>query len=210
MRQLQKLPKPPVLVENEEQWTADYVAAAASGKAKQFERWRHSEIKSTLRVEVQRRCAYCEAFVDDVSFPHVEHIVPKSRHPELAHRWRNMTSACGRCNIAKGEYFDQATPLLDPYEEVALHVVPLGCLMDWTPGSAKGEITVKRLQLNRGDLLEARSRRALELREALERWHTATEPRRSILAEAIRLDVQEGEFPSMATSILEAHGFPAV
>jgi uncharacterized protein (TIGR02646 family) len=209
MRQLQKLRMPAVLAANENQWTADYVAAVARGDARQFERWRHRQIKETLRLEVQKRCAYCEAFVDDVSFPHVEHIVPKSARPELAHRWRNLTSACGRCNTAKGDYYDAATPLLDPYEVIDPHLEILGCLINWALGSTSGEVTVKRLQLNRIDLVLARVRRVMELREALERWHLATDPRRAILGEAIRLDVEEGEYPSVATCLLSAHGFPA-
>lgn len=148
MQNLTKIAKPKVLRDNEAQWTADYVNAIAAGDGSQHEKWRHPEIKKALRDEVKSRCAYCEAFVDDVSFPHVEHIIPKAVAPDLAHRWANLTSACGRCNVAKHDFYDAENGILNPYiDEVAEHIRFLGNLIQWGLGSARGELTVKRLGL---------------------------------------------------------------
>lgn len=209
MRALGKLPKPQVLVANDVAWTDAYVAAVVAGDAKRHEKWRHREIKATLREEVRKRCAYCEAFVDDVAFPHVEHIIPKASHPELAHCWSNLTSACGRCNVAKDDYFSDDYALVNPYvDRVEAHLSAAGAIVHWILGSTRGEVTVKRLDLNRMDLVVARARRLLEIREAVERWHEAEGARRETLEEAIRLDADRGEFPSMVFVYLQSLGLP--
>src|SRR5690554_3471582 len=156
MRQLSKQPKPRVLVANEEVWTSDYVGAPESERTR-YERWRHAEIKAGLQVETGGRCAYCESNIEDVSYPHVEHIRPKSRFPELAHHWSNLTSACAQCNTAKGDYFDEEWPVLNPYEDcVSDHIRFLGDFIDWKLGETRGELTVKKLGLNRLELVRAR------------------------------------------------------
>ena len=91
MRRLTKTPKPLVLVANEEAWTVAYVAAVGTSNEKKCEKWRHPAIKQALHAETSGKCAYCEALMGDVTFPHVEHLIPKALRPELAHTWRNLT-----------------------------------------------------------------------------------------------------------------------
>jgi 5-methylcytosine-specific restriction endonuclease McrA len=209
VRVLTKLDKPQVLRDNETRWTARYVAATGAGDPKPHEKWGHSEIKRVLRDEVKGKCAYCEGYVDDISYPHVEHIVPKTVKPELAHRWENLTSACGRCNIAKGDFYDAADGLLNPYEDpLDAHLVFLGSLISWDLGSVRGELTVRRLRLNRLDLANARANRLDEIREVLERWHDASDPLRGVLADGLRLDAREGEFSRSVLAYLSFFEFP--
>jgi HNH endonuclease len=210
MRSLVKTAKPKVLGDNEEGWTKDYLAAVANGNASDFEKWRHREIKEALREEVKAKCAYCEGFVDDVSYPHVEHIIPKSISPELAHRWNNLTSACARCNLAKLAYYGEGEDrLLNPYtDDLAEHLHFLGSLIQWGLGSGQGEITVRRLKLNRLDLANARAKRLEAIRDLLERWHIAQGSRRVILEDSLRLDAEEGEFSGVVIAYLRAFGFP--
>ncbi len=209
MRKLEKLETPQVLEDNEAMWTANYVAAVASGTPENHEKWRHPEIKATLREELRSKCAYCEGFVEDVSYPHVEHIIPKAVKPELAHRWENLTSACGRCNIAKGDFYDPTHGLLNPYKDVLdAHLVFLGSLISWELGSARGELTVRRLRLNRLDLAHARANRLIEIHRVLGRWHVASDPLRGVLADGLRLDAREGEFSRSVLAYLSSFDFP--
>jgi uncharacterized protein (TIGR02646 family) len=208
MRPLTKVAKPQVLVSNEDTWTAAYAEALPEERPR-HERWRHAEIKAALREELGGKCAYCEALVEDVSFPHVEHIIPKSIRPDLAHRWHNLTSACGRCNIAKGDFFHADRGLLNPYEDdVDAHLMFLGELIHPALGSARGTLTIKKLGLDRLDLVNSRGTRLTAIRDALEAWHAAEEPLKSVLEEGLRLDAQEGEFTRSVTAYLRSFEFP--
>jgi uncharacterized protein (TIGR02646 family) len=209
LKALQKLPKPEILQRREDNWTAEYLEAVNGGTAKDHEHWRHAEIKETLRQELLGKCAYCEGFVEDVSYPHVEHILPKSVKPELAHRWLNLTSACGRCNVNKGEFYSEDAALLNPYvDDVDSHLAFLGYLVDWGLGSERGEVTVRTLDLNRADLASSRAKRLEAMKELLERWNESREPLRNILEDSIRLDAQEGEFSKTVVAYLRSFDFP--
>jgi uncharacterized protein (TIGR02646 family) len=209
VKALVKLQEPSILLERGDEWTEAYVSAIEEGRRDPPERWRHPGIKKTLSEELQGRCAYCESYLEDVSYPHVEHIVPKSLQPELSHHWPNLTSACARCNVAKGDFYHPTDGLLDPYrDDIDGHLVFLGGLVSWLPGSVKGELTIKQLGLNRTELSVARNRRLEDVREMLERWHGAGEPLRTAIADAIRLDVQLGEFSCSVTALLSSFSFP--
>ena len=206
---LKKTTEPPVLSEHGEQWTREYIDAATPAMRRLKEKWRHGEIKRALAEETGAKCAYCEGLTDDVSYPHVEHIQPKSVFPELAHVWTNLTSSCERCNINKGDYYTPERPLLNPYtDDVASHLRPVGAIVDWPSGNEQAEITVRKLQLNRADLVLARARRLEKIRDLLERWNTTTGALRQVLEGTIRLDAAEGEFSSSVLALLESHDFP--
>ena len=208
MRPLVKGPKPGVLARNEDVWTEEYLQADPSERRSK-ERWRHAEIKASLRDELGGRCAYCEGYVEDVSFPHVEHMAPKAKFPELAHRWPNLTSACGVCNIGKGEYWDEDAALLNPYEDaVEDHLSFFGDFVDWRAGSSKGEVTVRKLRLNRIDLVASRLRRIEQVRTLVNEWIAAAGGLRDVLAEAIREDLEGGEFGAAVRAYLLYRGFP--
>jgi hypothetical protein len=162
-----------------------------------------------LERETGTKCAYCEAFVGDVAYAHVEHILPKSRRPELAHSWQNLTCACPRCNGNKADYYQPTLPIVNPYvDNVPAHLVIVGSLVTWRPGDERGEQTVKTLKLGRLELTQRRTDRLLAVREAHERWHAATSPRKEVLEAGIREDALAGEFPSAVVSFLEVLGFP--
>src|SRR5689334_21918786 len=97
MRRLTKTAVPQILAENGPLWTAEYAAAVAGGAAPPS-RWRHPAIIAALATETYRKCAYCEGVISDVSYPHVEHMLPKSARPDLVVDWANLTLACEVCN----------------------------------------------------------------------------------------------------------------
>ncbi|MBF4512923.1 HNH endonuclease [Plantibacter sp. VKM Ac-2885] len=189
-------------------WTRNYVEAAAPDRTTK-ERWRHSQIKDALRVETGDRCAYCEAYVRDVSYDHVEHIRPKTLFPELAHVWTNLTAACAVCNVSKDDYYDSDFPVLNPYtDSPETRLRPIGPLIDWTTGDAQAEISISKLGLNRIELVHSRTRRLLAVRQLLERWRTSSQPLRDVVADAILEDAREGEFPQSVRGFLADQGFP--
>ncbi|MGW4328654.1 HNH endonuclease [Nocardia sp. NPDC004573] len=209
MRRLTKRDKPEVLADNEEQWTTEYVAARHSGVEKKHEKWRHPEIRDALSEETDRKCAYCESFVADVAYPHVEHIIPKAIHPELAHRWANLTWACPVCNSNKGDFYHATNGILNPYEDdIDEHLRFHGDFASSRLGAQRGDVTVTQLKLNRIDLVHARVRRLMHIKEMLERWHIADDPMRGVLESAIRLDAAEGEFTATVEAYLEREDFP--
>ncbi|WP_373425957.1 HNH endonuclease [Clavibacter sp. B3I6] len=208
MRRLRKLDPPRVLVDFGAEWTQNYINASAETRRSQ-EKWRHREIKIRLREETDAKCAYCEGYVEDVSYPHVEHIVPKNYAPALAHEWDNLTSACEQCNTRKGSYFVESLSLLNPYDdEINVRLAPAGAWMDWTKGDSRAELTVMKLGLNRIDLVTSRARRLDHVRALIERWHSSEAPVRAILADVIQEDALSGEFRETVMAMLASHGFP--
>jgi len=136
-------------------------------------------------------------------------MAPKAKFPELAHRWPNLTSACGVCNIGKGEYWDEDAALLNPYEDaVEDHLSFFGDFVDWRAGSSKGEVTVRKLRLNRIDLVASRLRRIEQVRTLINEWIAAAGGLRDVLAEAIREDLEGGEFGAAVRAYLLYRGFP--
>lgn len=209
MRRLRKGPKPPILILHEEEWTTAYVSAYGTPLEKSREKWRHEQIRHGLREEARGRCAYCEALIEDVSFINVDHLIPKSLRPDLAHRWDNLTGACTRCNVAKGSFYDERDGLLNPYQdEVGEHLRFFGDFVDWVPASTRGEVTVRHLKLNRLELTRARLARLDAIRNLVNSWEVATGARRRILEDAVRLDAAEGEFTATVAAYLQARGFP--
>ncbi|WP_133733816.1 HNH endonuclease [Nocardia ignorata] len=200
---------PSVLQENEEDWTAAYVAAVTAKSKNKPEKWRDPQIKDALSEETAGKCAYCESTIADVSYPHVEHMVPKSIRPDLAHRWSNMTWACQVCNTEKGDFYDAVQGILSPYDDdMAEHLHFAGGILSFQLGAVRGEITVRVLKLNRIDLVRERCDRLTKVRDMLERWNVAIGVQREVLADAIRIDAAEGEFTSSVDAYLRSFGFP--
>ncbi|QWZ09104.1 HNH endonuclease [Nocardioides panacis] len=211
MKALSKQPEPQALVTHGPTWTADYVAASglSAREKKKFEHWGHPEIREALTQETNGRCAYCEAHIGHVAYPHVEHILPKALRADLAHDWHNLTSACEVCNKAKSDYWDPTHAVLNPYtDNVESRVIFWGDLVDWVAGDEQAEVTIKKLKLNRFDLADRRRARLLEVREMLERWATSQGAKRTVLAESIRLDAADGDFTRAVTAFLSSQGFP--
>ncbi len=159
MISLSKLPKPQVLVDNEERWTAAITAKVAAGEAltnSERSRYRHPEIKTALVNETHGKCAYCESKILHIHHGDVEHVYPKSLAPELTVQWSNLTLACEICNQNKSNKDPLVEQIIDPYStDPSRHLLFNGPLV-FPRGSAAGENTRIILDLNRGDLAERR------------------------------------------------------
>lgn len=163
MIKLQKLPEPEILRKNKEAWTEAYnnytnqsLAVPDSLKYK----YRDPEIKQCILEETHEKCAYCESKVTPVYAGDVEHILPKSKRPELIFEWDNLTLACQQCNQRKRDYYEPDTPLVNPYkDEPTSHFFFAGPMLFHKPGSARGYMTKMKLELNRLPLFERRKER---------------------------------------------------
>jgi 5-methylcytosine-specific restriction endonuclease McrA len=117
-------------------------------------------LKQHLRVETGDKCAYCESKIPHVDYGDVEHILAKDSRPELRLTYENLTYACSVCNTKKGKYFDEKTPLLNPFiDEPQEHLFAAGPMVLRKPTSDRGHVTQKRLELNRMALIEKRAER---------------------------------------------------
>lgn len=159
MIKLSKGPKPPILEDEADSWTAALIEKIACGEKptkSELGQYRHPQIKAALLLETHRKCAYCESKFAHVSFGDVEHVTPKSKKPELTFCWENLTLACQVCNNGKSDHDD----VLDPYKhEPSDHLHFEGTALVPRPGSDIGFLTERRLSLNRVELIEARKRR---------------------------------------------------
>ena len=66
--------------------------------------------KEALRESTSGKCMYCESKIGYSSYPHVEHIKPKKKFPELEFSWNNLGFSCQVCNTNKGDKYDEAIP----------------------------------------------------------------------------------------------------
>ena len=129
----------------------------------------HPDIRLALAVETASKCAYCESRVRHVAPENVEHIIAKSRRPDLAVEWTNLTIACPNCNRYKSDYYSDNLPLLNPYtDDPDAHLLFEGAVvLGETP---RGRVTVVRLRLSRVGLLEERAERLTTLHGIVRQW----------------------------------------
>lgn len=129
--------------------------------------YRDPELKAHLISEAHGKCIYCESRVTHVYFGDVEHLKPKGRFPEERLNIDNLALTCAICNNTKRDYWDDATPLINPYlEDPETELIALGFMLSRRPGHDRARATVHHLGLNRPALLERRKER-VELLENL-------------------------------------------
>jgi 5-methylcytosine-specific restriction endonuclease McrA len=211
MRQLTKNPAPAVLASRADDWRNEYVEALNAG-SKPPDRWRNKEILEALSEETLHKCAYCEAVVEDVSYPHVDHILPKAARPDLVVEWTNLTWACSVCNVNKGGYYQPEAALLNPYEDsIPEHIAFRGPALFAALASDKGERTIGQLKLMRSPLFLERLRRIEALDARLRRWAGTdpSDPDRELRAELVRAAVGDDvEFSQCLRAFAQSMGFP--
>jgi hypothetical protein len=155
-------------------------------------KYRHRDILKALLSETSEKCAYCESHIVAVSFPHIEHIKPKSMDDELVFKWENLTIACEKCNNQKRDFWDEDNGIVNPYtEDPEEFIYAAGWfILPWS-STIRGQITISKLDLDRGGLVEARrdSIKMLEpLLHALRRETSDT--RRGLLIEQLEEEIR--------------------
>lgn len=166
---------PAVLVENEEQWTAEFAAFQRGDDGvpdAAARRYAHQDIREALRIETKKKCAYCGSRIEHVDYVHIEHILPKGRRPELVCKWENLTLACKRCNTSKGEYYEPACELINPYrDEIPAHLVFAGPFVAHRSAD-RGRVTVSQMDLNRPELMAQRKEAIENVQRVLDLLNT--------------------------------------
>lgn len=160
---LSKLTVPPEIAEKIRQRQQQYNELNAKGEQipdSLASAYKATEVKELLRRETAEKCAYCESKISHIDYGDVEHLLPKSKFPQLRYSYENLTYACSVCNTKKGDFFDAQTPLLNPYEDKPEdHLMAVGPMILFIPASDRGLVTQKRLLLNRSNLVERRGER---------------------------------------------------
>lgn len=113
---------------NAGKWTKELLNAIRQSKKtgdkvpdKYYNRYKKDDVKAALlRMYGDGDfcyCCYCESIVDDVSFEHIEHRMPKNqtkdKYPEKTFDWENLHLSCEKCNNHKSTDFDEQYPILD-------------------------------------------------------------------------------------------------
>ncbi|GAB2698715.1 hypothetical protein GCM10011495_32760 [Hymenobacter frigidus] len=177
---LTKTGKPAILRLKSLQWTVDvleYHVRKEKIPKVLFNKYNHKQVKLALVDETNGKCAYCESKVTHVYPGDIEHIIPKSKFPDLAFDWENLTFSCSICNNLKSDYYDPTYPVVNPYFDIiSRHITSSGSLIIHMPGSERGELTHVLLQLNRGDLIERREEALQVFRKYLDSYAKATVP----------------------------------
>lgn len=172
MIRLVRNPLPVGVLNRFKRWRGQLLSLIAKGgDARGFigGKYRDPELKAVLRAESYGKCVYCESKVTQTYFGDVEHLRPKDLFPELALDHDNLGFACAICNNKKGVFWDDATPLLNPYvDNPADHLIALGPMVISRPTDQRADISVRLLELNRLDLVERRLERLLKLKPLVE------------------------------------------
>lgn len=199
--------RPQILAEKCEEWTAQYIEWCNNPSGNEPRPYTHPDIRSELELETNSKCAYCEGLINDVAYTHIEHKLPKRKHPELVCEWGNLTIACPRCNTKKSDYDSPECPLLDPYVENVEEEVVFAGPLALPRGGPRAQLTITLLDLNRKDLLFARKEVLEGLYRLLELVGRAASESAALCAlwfEIDRFTASEGEFASACRHFLLA------
>ncbi|GAB5426946.1 MAG: hypothetical protein Devi2KO_04050 [Devosia indica] len=168
MRKIEKLAKPEVLVNNEASWTADLLNATPGTKEyKAIEkRYGHADIRNRLRDETKFKCVYCESYIENAGYPHIEHIQPKYTNPHLTFNWENLTIGCHRCNVKKSTTEPSNANYVHPYkDDPEIHFSFVGSFMNPISGEMRAQNMINWLDLNRSGLIISRTEVVHKIRD---------------------------------------------
>jgi len=205
MIKLNKQPEPEVLVREKAKWTLELmslISAGANVPEKIKNRYNQPEIKSALRAETNGgKCMYCESPIAAVASEHIEHYKPKSIYPELTFEWTNLGLSCPKCNINKGNVFDEKCMFINPYIDYPEnHFISLGTIICHIPNDKRAKLTELHLQLNRPKLMEARKERIDAIRPLIEQYVSENNPTmKDIIKKNIEKEIAEDKPYSMCT-----------
>jgi 5-methylcytosine-specific restriction endonuclease McrA len=134
-------------------------------------------LKKHLFAETHDKCAYCESKITHIAYGDIEHIVPKALRPDLAVALTNLTVACDVCNTNKSDYYSDKAPLVDPHvDDCRKEIVFIGWSIAKSLCGARGQHTLRELDLNRQPLSKRREDHFNKLGELISSWRKETDP----------------------------------
>ena len=128
MRNVVRGPLPEALRKNSKRWTRELLKEIGKSNKtgikvpdKYYNRYKHDDVKEKLMRMYGDDdfcyCCYCESIIDDVSYEHIEHRMPKNKtkrkYPEKTFVWDNLHLSCEKCNTKKGTQYNEIHPILD-------------------------------------------------------------------------------------------------
>jgi len=211
MIQLKKLEKPRPLVDNENDWTKtlmDFVNQEKEIPNSIKNKYNHPEVKNQLKTETREKCCYCESHITDQYPGDIEHIIPKAIYPRLTFNWTNLTFSCYWCNNNKRNYVGKhKSKLINPYKDkINKHLTFFGPLIMHINDSKRGEITWKKIELNRKELIDRRTDKIKELQNLVDKYERETLPalKNILFTEIKEFSLSDNEFSSTCICYLEA------
>ena len=205
MIRLTKACEPRVLTDNRENWTREYLEAIETGgmtDSRKF-RYRHPDIKGSLRKETNDKCAYCESKISHVHPGETDHILPVSRRPDLCVAWSNLTYVCSECNRLKSDYYSETEPLVNPYDDdPSAHLNFFGPLVLHL--DSKGLRTTRQIGLSRPALLERKQERIEEINNLILKWRETRghATRQFLRREIMRYAADDAEYAATIRAFL--------
>ncbi len=178
MIRVTRIAKPEILSKKEVIWTKELQNALAEFRKNKipknrkklnsaFNKYKHKQIKDSLRMMFVGKCAYCESHISHVGYGHIEHYQPKSKFPERCFDWDNLLLGCEICNGKryKGDKFPDSHengPFVNPVTEnpddfFDFEFDPNTGTANVIPKNNRALTTEKELGLNRPELLIHRS-----------------------------------------------------
>ena len=163
MIKLKRLTEPKILQKNKSDWTRQLleqmsILGSYGLVDEQYKnKYRKKEVQEQLEKMTFQKCSYCESYIGDTDYEHIEHHAPKSKYPHLAYEWSNMLWSCSICNNNKGSKYDPQEIYIDPtVDDPAEHFcyeLEIICAK-----TKRGERTIEDLNLNREKLVKARGK----------------------------------------------------
>lgn len=209
MIKINKLAEPACLSDNKHQWTKDLLNAIDTGKKVSditYNRYNSKEVKDVLKLECKNKCMYCESVVSHVAHEHIEHFRPKARNknPELTFEWSNLGLACPKCNMNKGDKFEENLPYVNPYlEDPSDFFIAAANIIYHRPGNRRAELTNRTLDLNRPELIAARNERLISIERLINRHAFETNPTlKQAILEEVYIEIGDDKPYSMCSKSL--------
>ncbi|MHB9026598.1 MAG: HNH endonuclease [Armatimonadota bacterium] len=207
--------KPESLIQNADEWKRLVLENKDNGKEippALIEKYKQTDVKESLTRMYSDEdgcyCCYCEAQIDDVDYPHIEHRKPKSKFPECAFDWDNLHLACPKCNIHKGNQWDEENEILDAT------VDPIKDHLSYREGirgiyretlSKRGITTVEHADLDRLALLKGRKKVYDSMMKLIrEIQEMGKDPRVYTRTKILMADFSSGQYGSLIKWLIDS------
>lgn len=220
MRNFIRTTEPDSLRRNTSKWTDDLLKAIEDFKNNDtpvpknlYNRYKKPDVLDNLKRmygddDGTCLCCYCEAEIEVVSFPQIEHRKPKSIYPESTFDWYNLHLVCGICNKKKDNRYNEDAPILDAVKDIPIKE-HLGYKVNQTRGvyretiTDRGITTVKHADLDRSSLLKARLKVFLSMIDAVQNINKLGQSPRAYTAKKMLRDKCSEEYGSLIEWILD-------
>jgi hypothetical protein len=195
------------LARNAVAWTAELIQlldAGANVAKSVWDRYRQQDVKDTAANDSHGKCVYCESRIAHVGYAHLEHLQPKIRFPRHAYEWNNLALVCPRCNISKGDQYDELLPPVNPFEENPHNFFAAWGELLWPlPGNDRARETIALTDLNRAALLTQRRARVKQIQNLAETYaRCSSVTAKAALLEQLMEELDDaGEYAFFARSV---------